>query len=267
MSRIKIKNYRISIPDPDKKPEKPVRAAVISDLHNRLFGEGNSRLVETILRQYPDIVFSLGDLTIGRSTGEVNLDIGISLLKRLACDCPVYCVNGNHESRIKSDPQTYKGAYQKLRNGLSGIGIRLLENERTDLDINGARITLYGLEIAARYYKKLGKEFIKAEEIREQIGLPDENRYNILLTHSPIYFESYALWGADLTLAGHLHGGMVRIPFVGGLISPQIRLFPKYAQGMFQKYGRRMIVTSGLGSHSLALRINNPAEVVMLELV
>ena len=267
MSRIKVKHYRIAVPKRKGKPESPIRIAIIADLHNRVFGEGNNQLVETIQKQYPDMVFSVGDLTVSGARGkEINLDIGISLLKRLSCDCPVYCVNGNHEYRAKMWPRRYKDVYAKWVSELQKMGIVLLENQRAQVDIKGARLTLHGLELPISYYKKMGKDVITAEEIREYIGIPEEERYNILLVHNPVFFESYALWGADLALCGHLHGGMVRLPFVGGLISPQIKLFPKYDYGMYEKYGRRMVVTSGLGTHSLAPRINNPAEVVILEL-
>lgn len=266
MSRIKTKKYHIVIPQEDNRPERPVRIAMIGDLHNRRFGEGNCRLVDTILKQYPDMVLSVGDLTVSKPNKEINLDIGLSLLKRLACDCPVYCVNGNHEFRTKLYPETYPGAYARLTAGLHNGGIRLLENERCDVELAGAKMTLYGLDIPPKYYKKWGQDFISAEEIRELIGEPSRERFGILLAHNPVYFESYALWGADLTLSGHLHGGSVRLPFVGGVASPQMKLFPKYAYGMYQKYQRRMIVTAGLGTHSFVPRLNNPPEVVILEL-
>ena len=83
---------------------------------------------------------------------------------------------------------------------------------------------------------------------------------SVSYTHLDVYKRQ------DLTLSGHLHGGLVRLPFIGGVVSPQVKLFPKYAQGMFEKYRRKMVVTAGLGSHSFALRINNPPEVVVLEL-
>lgn len=266
MSRIKVKHYRIPMPGTENRPEKPVRIAVISDLHNRVFGEGNNQLVEVIQKQYPDMIFSIGDLTVTKPKKETNLDTGLSLLKRLACDCPVFCVNGNHEFRAKIYPETYKGVYPRLVSELRKSGITLLENQKAAVEINGARLMIHGLEIPVKYYKKFGTEYITAEEIRGLLGEPDEDSYHILLAHNPVYFESYALWGAHLTLSGHLHGGLVRLPLVGGVVSPQIRLFPKYAYGLYEKYRRKMIVTSGLGSHSCALRINNPAEVVMLEL-
>lgn len=266
MSRIKVRHYRIVMPGGDNRPEKPIRAVMIGDLHNRIFGEANNQLVEIIQKQYPDVVFSVGDLTVSRANEETNLDVGVSLLKRLACDCPVYCVNGNHEFRAKIFPEDYRGVYQKLVGELQKGGIVLLENTRAQIEINGARLIVHGLEIPMKYYKRFSGDFMTAEEIRALIGEPEEDCYNILLAHNPIFFESYALWGADLTLSGHLHGGLVRLPFIGGVVSPQVKLFPKYAQGMFEKYRRKMVVTAGLGSHSFALRINNPPEVVVLEL-
>ena len=58
----------------------------------------------------------------------------------------------------------------------------------------------------------------------------------------------------------------MRLPLVGGVISPQVKLFPKYDCGMYEKYGRKLLVTAGLGSHSIAFRINNPAEFMLVEL-
>lgn len=266
MGRIRESYYRIKIPTRKGQPEKPVRIAVIGDLHGRLFGEGNGQLTETILRRYPDMVLSVGDLIVSNPKKTARAEVGIALLKRLACDCPVYCVNGNHEGRAKEHPGMYQGIYARFAGEMRRAGITLLENENVCVDINGARLVLHGLELAEKYYRKMGKACISAQEIRETIGTPQEGRFNILLVHSPVYFESYALWGADLTLAGHLHGGLVRLPFAGGLISPQVRLFPRYDKGLFEKYGRKMVVTSGLGSHSHMIRVNNPPEVVLLEL-
>lgn len=265
MSRIKVRNYRIAMPSWNK-PVQPIRIAVIGDLHNRVFGEANNQLVETIMSQFPDLILSVGDLTVSHAGKEMNLDVGLALLKRLSCECPVYCINGNHEFRTKADPKTYEGIYEKLTANLQRMGIGLLEDACAQMEVKGAKLAIHGYELPMKYYKKFAKEYVKPEEIRRQIGENVEGHYNILLAHNPMYFESYALWGADLTLSGHFHGGSVRLPFVGGLISPQLKLFPKYDRGMFQKYGRKLIVTAGLGTHSIAFRVNNPPEVVMVEL-
>ena len=88
-----------------------------------------------------------------------------------------------------------------------------------------------------------------------------------MLAHHPAYFDAYASWGADLTLSGHLHGGMIRLPFVGGLVSPQMRLFPKYDKGLYTKKGKKLIVSAGLANHTVNIRINNPPELVVIDFV
>jgi hypothetical protein len=91
---------------------------------------------------------------------------------------------------------------------------------------------------------------------------PEE--FSILIAHNPDYFDDYARWGADLTLSGHIHGGLVRLPFLGGVLSPKLKLFPKYDYGYFETGGKRMIITGGLGAHNPKIRINNPPELVIV---
>ena len=99
------------------------------------------------------------------------------------------------------------------------------------------------------------------------LGPVREGEYGILLAHNPAYFEAYASWGADLTLSGHVHGGIMRLPWLGGVLSTSLTLFPKYDGGEFCRGERRMIVSRGLGSHTVPIRIFNPAELVVVELV
>ena len=87
-----------------------------------------------------------------------------------------------------------------------------------------------------------------------------------MLAHNPAYFEAYASWGADLTLSGHVHGGIMRLPWLGGVLSTSLTLFPKYDGGEFRLGEKRMIVSRGLGSHTIPIRIFNPAELVAVEL-
>ncbi|MDO4521543.1 MAG: metallophosphoesterase [Eubacteriales bacterium] len=266
MSRIKVRRYQIAMRGDMPRPTRPLRIVMIGDLHNRIFGEANNELVTAIGKQVPDLVLSVGDLTVGKPGKETNLDVGLSLLKRLSCECPVYCIHGNHEFRTKCYPQTYPGVYLKLIRELHRAGIHLLEDECAKVDLLGTRLAIHGFELPMEYYRRFGTKPLTANVVREHLGEPVEGHYNILLAHNPLFFDSYALWGADLTVSGHLHGGLVRLPFLGGVISPQIQLFPKYDCGLFQKYGHKLVVTAGLGSHSFALRLNNPAEITVLEL-
>ena len=75
------------------------------------------------------------------------------------------------------------------------------------------------------------------EQVTEALGAPKEGCCNVLLAHNPVYFDTYAAWGADLTLSGHLHGGIVRLPLLGGVISPQMKLFPDYTRSLISSVG------------------------------
>ena len=100
--------------------------------------------------------------------------------------------------------------------------------------------------------------------LREKFGIPDPEAFHILLAHNPVYFDTYAAWGADLTLSGHLHGGIIRIPGIGGLITPQAQLFPKYDRGLISVNGKYMVVSAGLGEHTVPIRIFNPPQLILI---
>lgn len=103
--------------------------------------------------------------------------------------------------------------------------------------------------------------------LEDTLGRMDTNYYNILLAHNPAYFEDYAKLHPDLVLSGHVHGGLVRLPFLGGVISPALKLFPKYDGGKFVQGDSTMILSRGLGIHSVEFRMWNPAELVVIEIV
>ena len=126
---------------------------------------------------------------------------------------------------------------------------------------------IWGYELPLDYYRR-GRNFtLMTEQVTEALGAPKEGCCNVLLAHNPVYFDTYAAWGADLTLSGHLHGGIVRLPLLGGVISPQMKLFPDYTRGCYTKENHRMIVGAGLGSHTIPIRINNPPELVVIDVM
>ena len=98
------------------------------------------------------------------------------------------------------------------------------------------------------------------------IGTPDAESFNLLLAHDPDFFPSYDAWGAELTLSGHVHGGILRIPGIGGVIAPSLELFPKYDGGYFQGKQGAMVISRGIGVHTLPVRFFNPGEVVVIRL-
>ena len=102
--------------------------------------------------------------------------------------------------------------------------------------------------------------------LRKLLGTPDREKFQLLIAHNPVYFDAYADWGADLVVSGHVHGGIMRLPFLGGVLSPSLTLFPKYDGGMFREHGSTMILSRGLSSHTIPIRIFNPGELIVIEL-
>ena len=127
-------------------------------------------------------------------------------------------------------------------------------------------MTIYGSEIDKYFYKRFTIPEMDSEYLTRLLGSPDPGTYTILLAHNPDYFPRYAGWGADLVLAGHIHGGIVRIPFWGkGLLSPNVRFFPRYDGGVYREGDSTMILSRGLGIHTIPFRLFNPAEVIVID--
>lgn len=238
---------------------------LLSDMHNNEYGPGNSELLEAIEAQEPDVVLSAGDMLIAHS--EHSFMPALELFRRLReKKLSVFYGNGNHEYRMRLYPEVYGDMYQRYTKGLRDCGVVLLENQSIPFEKNGFKMRIYGFELDKRYYQKLHQEQFHINELTQALGKPDPECYNILLAHNPVYFDDYSAWGADLTVSGHLHGGIIRIPGIGGVISPQARLFPKYDAGHFEKDGRDLVVSRGLGTHTVNIRIFNPAELSVIHL-
>ena len=116
-------------------------------------------------------------------------------------------------------------------------------------------------------YEKFKKHTVTPQDVRQCLGKADKGEYQILLAHNPAFFPAYKEWGADLTVSGHLHGGIIRIPGLGGVITPQFVLFPKYSGEMTVEGNQAIAVSRGLGTHTINLRFLNYAEVVVIDLI
>ena len=128
-------------------------------------------------------------------------------------------------------------------------------------------MTIYGLDMKPEYYRRFKKLYMDSTYLEEELQNPDKRSYNILIGHDPDYFEEYAAWGADLCVSGHVHGGLIIIPHLGGLISPMIKFFPKYYKGVYTIGDSHMIVSAGMGLHTLKIRVNNEPDLVTINLV
>ena len=259
-NRFVVRHYSLR----DHRIKKPVKAVVLADLHNKRYGKENERLLQAIDEIHPDMILIAGDLLTAKP--KADLEIAVGVLTKLAEKYPIYYGNGNHEHRLKLYPETYGDMSERYEEELQKIGIRRLINEHTALEEYG--ICIYGSEIDKFYYKRFGIRPMDPEYLKALLGQPSEENYTILIAHNPDYFPKYAEWGADLVLAGHVHGGMVRVPFWGkGVVSPNVRLFPKYDGGEFTLGKTKMLLSRGLGMHTIPIRLFNPGEVLEVDLL
>ncbi len=257
-SRFVVARYEIR----DRRIRGKCRMVFLSDLHNKQFGRDNVRLLKAVEELKPDGILIGGDMINGKP-GE-KLEGAVSLLRALAKKYPVYYANGNHEHRIKLYPSTYGDTAEKYDRALKELGIRPMVN--THAQLPGVNLTIYGSEIDKYYYKRFTVPEMGPEYLSGLLGRPRPEDYTVLLAHNPDYFPRYAQWGADLVLSGHVHGGIVRIPLWGrGLLSPNVRFFPKYDGGLYREGGSTMILSRGLGIHTIPFRLFNPGELIVID--
>lgn len=242
------------------------RIVQLSDLHGKWFGEQNSRLFQSILRQKPDVVVTTGDMLDNPHEHGASF---LELTRQLTQHVPVYCVRGNHEQR-SAERDNEIAVLEKYENALRLSGAILLNDSTALFSRDGAELLFYGITLPMFCYKpqaaKNPGRCLPAEMISKHLGMVDENHCCILLAHTPLFFPSYEAWGADLVLAGHMHGGLVRLPGLRGLLSPYHRFFPEYDAGLFTYGESNMVVSRGLGEASLRVRICNPPEIVVVSL-
>lgn len=260
MKTFRIKKYEI-VSAKIKKGE--IKLAFLSDLHGLEFGEDNSELLHAVRGFSPDAVLCTGDMLV-RSEPE-TLGTAKALLKKLAEEFPVYLSLGNHEYKLlvsedyKSMRETYKAYEQELEAG----GIHILHNQYMEATIKENRIGVYGLELPLCYYDKFFSQKLTEEEITGFLG-ERKNEFSILLAHNPRYGKSYFSWGADLILSGHYHGGVVRFGENIGLVSSHLRIFPPFCCGKFTRGEQHMLVSAGLGEHTIPVRFHNPRELICI---
>lgn len=238
-----------------------LKFVVLSDLHGIEFGEGYKLLIEAVEREKPDAVLVPGDMIV---RSDLKTFSGVSvLMERLAEKFRVYYALGNHEYKVMMDEE-HKEHYQIYEKQLVAADVCFLHNQRIATNIHGNDVAIYGLELPMEYYQKPFSPKLDLETMRELLGNCKKNEISILLAHNPKYGDTYLEWGADLTLSGHYHGGVIRINEHVGVSSPQYLLFPPYCCGDFRKENRHMIVSAGLGEHTIPLRIHNPREMLVV---
>ncbi len=254
---LRVTHYELDVGKNCSGIKKPLKVVIVSDLHCTRFGTGNRRLVERIAEQNADLVIVVGDVINGRPQdiryateffGQLN-DRGIDT---------VY-VFGNHEQKLSLVDEDELDTYTSLMKKL----VRVVNNET--IEIGG--LVIKGLLIPLKMYRD---RMINISDYFDPVGLAgefeDDGKYHILVAHDPTFAAMYSRIGADLIISGHLHGGIIRIPFIGGLISPRHKLFPRRTKGMFDEGKAKLLVTSGIGWHALPFRFFNDPQIAVLEI-
>lgn len=255
------KMYDVTVPGTKWKETHNI--VFLSDLHNHVYGNDNDILLEHIRRLKPECVLIGGDLLVAKPGADFS--VAVKLLEQLCKEHKVFYAPGNHEHRLRLYPEVYQDMAKRYEKALQHLPIHWLINESATIDVEDTKIHIFGIEIDKEFYNKFSHEILSKEDVEALLGRKPK-AYTMLLAHNPEYFKAYAGWGADVTLSGHVHGGIMRLPFLGGVISPSLRIFPKYDGGRKREFGKEMIISRGLGVHTIPIRLFNPAELVVLRL-
>ena len=261
---LKIKEYEIAS---RKIPEEfdGKKLVFLTDLHNRRFGEGNRLLSEMVLQEEPAAVLIGGDMMTVKPWLPPDFTALQELLDALDDRVPVFYADGNHEERMRVRKDVYPGWEEAFRKLLSSYRLTYLRDEHFRLIRGKSYISLYAFSFSADEYRKFSLPPLSAKKITEKIGKPEG--FSLVLAHTPHYFKSFSDWGADLVLSGHNHGGTIRLPFLGGVMTPQFFFFSRYAYGLVEDGDHKEIISAGLGTHSINIRLFNRPEVVVVRLV
>lgn len=231
----------------------------LSDLHNRVFGRDNIRIFERVKNENPDLVFMTGDMISHKAKNNREF---LELVRRLAKKYPVYYVNGNHEFSDIDEKD-----FSEISDRMKSYGAVCLDNRSVVLSKGGQNLKLCGLTYPAEYYKgvreyKYNWKKFTLDDMSGFMEFKPDGEFTALLAHNPLDFPVHAEWGADISFGGHVHGGLIRLPFVKGVLSPERRLFPKYKEGIYHRGGSSLVVSRGLGR----FRVFNLPEVVKVTL-
>ena len=240
-----------------------VRVILLSDLHGKSFGRENSRLIAKIEEQTPDVIFLDGDM-IDRSADSADVQELLRLIKRLHEIAPVYFAPGNHELE-------YMQTDTSLLTQVAEACAVVVNDSYADVTIAGQPLRIGGIMGHAFYFGRSEEEFSSSPEYQFLKAFEDTDVPKICLAHMPdtfIFNGAYNSWNVDLVLSGHTHGGLIRLPFIGGMYAPMQGWFPEYDRGYFLLGEHmQMVISAGLSGHGVIPRINNPPEIVVIDLV
>jgi hypothetical protein len=230
------------------------RIALITDFHD---SKNFDQIITQTEKVKPDVILLGGDIMNMHTKNSEN---SLKLLLGLKKISPIYFITGNHENFNKN-------YYDNFSNDLENLKIPVLSNKTILLKKNEDQITLTGMkdpylqdnEIENSKFIDNFRQYTKKEV--------NSRKYNILLMHRANVFPFIADLNYDLVLSGHLHGGIVWFPIIGGLFSPDLKTPPTYTSGIYNIKNAKMIVSRGCDENPNRIRVFNGPEILNIELI
>lgn len=257
------------------------RILQITDVHSIRSTEQLEQYVKKIEEENPNVIFITGDLIdaeyyVSENDRYNNKEVGlpdiftIDFCKELTEIAKVYYVYGNHEMMLLDDPEN-----NVFKTKLESLGVTILNNKEEIITLGKESFRLIGLQDPATLYKDKKYAFIgesnkeRMDSILHDLFLDkDENLFTICLSHRPEYFDLYQKYPIDVVFTGHAHGGIARLPFIGGVYAHAQGWFPKYSEGLHIDNDRlNMICGRGIGNSTINFRFMNPPEIVVTTLL
>lgn len=245
----------------DANLHKSLRIVQLTDLHEKEFGKDNKRLIEAVKNEKPDIIVMTGDM---QNKDDEDTSIVCSLIQHLSEITDVYYSYGNHE---KSWEKNFNRSFADI---VTEAGAIVIDNAYIDIVLNGNNIRIAGY---MGYYRAVNMTADSEEEQQSELAFMNDfentDSYKILLNHIPTSWVDWSYtdkYPVDLVLCGHYHGGQMQLPFIGPLYAPYVGFFPDNVQGIYQGQKAVCILSAGLGTEYFVPRINNPPEIVVIDL-
>lgn len=264
------------------KADSRVRVVQLSDLHGASYGKNNEKLINRVEALKPDIIICTGDMV---DSAKDDVDFAVSLAKELSKIAPSYYVYGNNEvesiydfllnekdldkkfgfSAGNRDETALLQVKDTFEEKLEGVGMKVLKNEKDTIRVNNMNIDIYGVLTS-----NPSSFWSYSEQAFSNYIYENPDNLKIMAVHEPFIFEEFTpdFWG-DLMVAGHTHGGVVRVPVIGPLFTHEGGLLPErggdFVYGRYNTAGSPLIVSAGLENSNI-FRINNQPELVIIDI-
>ena len=255
-----IQKSEYTIPVKNLAPENEgLKIVQLSDIHLPKEKVDLNKLIDMTKAADPDFIFLTGDQIQGDDTFDPS--VAEKLFRNRTAIAPTSAITGNHDR--------HSPMFTIVLDLYKQTGIRFLDDEAISVLAKGRKpVVIMGLSDKSSAIQKIAKDFLKKIRLRKDW----QGQTRLLLAHRPEHFLKYHIdpeKSADITFAGHAHGGQIRIPRLGGLYAPGQGRMPRHTEGVYllpTDPEKKLVVSRGIGGSSFPFRINNRPEMVVVTL-